>query len=97
MKASIGDYIWIPCEVKPGPFSNERLVLLESKADKWLGFVQEYSLQDKTTEGSDSVKAQVVDVNCELLTAKIFGEPLTNSSYYKELIERTTPIDTVQT
>lgn len=96
MSRAIGDYIWIPCEVKPGPFSNERLVLLESSEDKWLGFVQEYSLQEKKTEGSDAVKAQVVDVNCELLTAKIFGEPLTNSSYYREAIKRTIPIDTVQ-
>lgn len=97
MGTSIGDYIWIPCEVKRGPFSNERLVLLESPKDKWVGFVQEYSLHHKIAEGADSVKAEVIDVNCDFLTARIFGEPLTNSSYFQELIERAKPIDTLQT
>ncbi len=96
MSRSIGDYIWIPCEVKPGPFSNERLVLLQSSVDEWMGFVQEFSLKERIAEGENSVKAQVVDVNCELLTAKIFGEPLTGGSYYREQIARTTPIDTLQ-
>ena len=96
MIREIGEHIWIPCEVKPGPFSNERLVLLESPKDKWLGFVQEYSLHDKAAEGADCVKAEVVNVNCEFLTARIFGEPLTNSSYFQEAIERTTPIDIIQ-
>lgn len=96
MTTSIGEYIWIPCEVKPGPFSNERLVLLQSKVDEWMGFVQSYSLKNDVSEGENSVKGQVVDVNCEVLTAKIFGEPLTSSAYYREFIERTTPIDTLQ-
>ncbi len=86
--ASIGDHIWIPCEVKPGAFSNERLVLLQSPNDEWLGFVQEYSLKDRKAEGEDSVKGEVVNVNCEELTARIFGEPLSGSAFYKELIER---------
>lgn len=95
VSASIGDYIWIPCEVKPGPFSNERLVKCSSGDDDWLGFVQEYSLKSRTVEGDDSVKAEVVNVNCKMLTARIFGEPLTGSSLYNEFIERTMLIDSL--
>jgi len=34
-----GARIWIPCEVKPGPFSDERMVRVQSQAGEWLGFV----------------------------------------------------------
>src|SRR3989442_4139595 len=30
MSLSVGQYVWIPCEVKPGPFSDQRIVHINS-------------------------------------------------------------------
>ena len=42
-----GARIWIPCEIKPGTFSHERMVRVASDAGEWLGFVDETLLKDR--------------------------------------------------
>jgi hypothetical protein len=42
---SVGGTIRIPCEVKPGPFSDERLISFETIDGVVSGFVEESSLQ----------------------------------------------------
>ena len=37
MSLRSGMRIWLPCEVKPGPFSDERMVRVESMGS-WLAF-----------------------------------------------------------
>ena len=39
MKLSVGARIWLPCEVKPGPFSDEKLIKVPSAHGEVLGFV----------------------------------------------------------
>ena len=38
MSLRSGMRIWLPCEVKPGPFSDERMVRVESESGSWLAF-----------------------------------------------------------
>lgn len=66
MHFNIGDKVWIPCEVKPGPFSNERLARIQlSHFDEapWLGFVDVASLKEQVETGNTHVVAVVVDLN----------------------------------
>jgi len=92
MKPFIGSYVWIPCEVKTGAFSDERMVLLDSDCDEWLGFAPISSLKEVVSEGESHIKALVVNVNCEVLTVKVLGEPLTSGYIFNDLISRTQPI-----
>jgi hypothetical protein len=40
MALKIGTRVWVPCEVKPGPFSDERFVkICVNGENPWLGFV----------------------------------------------------------
>ena len=36
MAPQVGGKVWIPCEVKPGPFSNERLARIQLAAGPWV-------------------------------------------------------------
>jgi hypothetical protein len=57
-----GMRIWIPCEVKPGPFSDERMVRVIHEKGTWLGFVNLSSLRESITEGETLMMAIVDDV-----------------------------------
>ncbi|HSK80825.1 MAG TPA: hypothetical protein VLQ45_30515 [Thermoanaerobaculia bacterium] len=58
MTLEAGAQIWVPCEVKPGPFSDERLVRVRDSGREWLGFVQANRLREP-------IGALVVSVNGE--------------------------------
>lgn len=69
-----GDAIWIPCDVKPGPFSNERMVRVESEAGEWLGFVNiEWLKAPAPEEGRSEIKALVVRVTDNDVIARLPG------------------------
>ena len=68
-----GMRIWLPCEVKPGPFSDERMVRLGASGEEWLGFVDVHSLRDAVTEGSTYVRALVVEVRDDDFVARLPG------------------------
>lgn len=71
-----GGQIWIPCEVKPGPFPDERMVRIESDGAPWVGFVPVESLQQPITQGSTYVRAVIVNVTGNRLEARVPGEPV---------------------
>lgn len=74
MQLRAGVRIWIPCEVKPGPFSDERMVRVETQAGEWLGFVDVGLLQDReVAEGKTSVLATVESVGSGRFTARLPG------------------------
>ena len=48
---AVGARLWLPCEVKPGPFTDERRVLVHGEGGNWMGFVNVRWLQEKEAEG----------------------------------------------
>jgi hypothetical protein len=90
MSVSVGQHVWIPCEVKPGPFSDERMVRLHSKFSDWLGFVSTEYLRDPIPEGKTLINAIVVDIQDGRISAKLPGEAF-SSTLYDELISRVQP------
>lgn len=44
MALQVGQQVWIPCKVQPGPFSDEPLVTVESIDGPVTGFVQSEEL-----------------------------------------------------
>jgi hypothetical protein len=88
----IGTQLWIPCEVKPGPFSDERLVRVPSSRGDWLGFVPVHLLREPVLEGNTFVGARVVSVQGERFQASLPGEALTPSLFEGNLA-RVAPVD----
>jgi hypothetical protein len=72
----VGRVVWLRCEVKPGPFSNERMIRVHSDRGDWVGFVPVDSLREPVEEGESSVRAVLVDVQGERFRARIAGEPI---------------------
>ena len=73
-----GATIWLPCEVKPGPFSDERLVRVElPSGDPWVGFVELGALKEPIDEGRTLVRAIVVEVSKDRFVARILGHDVT--------------------
>ena len=64
--------MWLPCEVKPGPFSDERMVLVKGDDSEWFGFVNVRWLRKDRT-GPNEVLAKVVDVEWPSYRARIPG------------------------
>lgn len=73
MSINVGDKIWIPCEVKPGPFSDERMVFISSGKDEWFGFVCINNLQKGIRSGIDQVLATVTEIKNSMFIARIPG------------------------
>lgn len=72
-----GMRVWIPCEVKPGAFSDERLVRVRHEKGTWLGFVNVSSLREPVAQGETFVMAIVEDVHNERFTARLPGDAVT--------------------
>ena len=90
-----GGQIWIPCEVKPGPFPDERMVRIDSEGAQWVGFVPVESLQQPVTHGSTYVRAVIVNVIGSRLEARVPGEPV--ASRLAEITQsRVQPLAAVQ-
>lgn len=65
MSLNKGDLLYIPCEVKPGPFSHERMVLVREEVgarEEWFGFVETMFLERKVLRGKDVVVGWVTSV-----------------------------------
>lgn len=77
-----GDLIWIPCEVKPGPFSNERLVrVANGGGEAWTGFVSVRFLREAIREGATAIKGRVIELKGDSLIASLPGEALATTLY----------------
>ena len=68
--------MWLPCEVKRGPFSDERMVRVKTDGSEWLGFVNIRWLRNKGLESRDDVLARVVAVEGATFRARIPGSAL---------------------
>jgi hypothetical protein len=95
MSFEAGHLVWIPCEVKPGPFSDERLVRINSDRGPWVGFVPVAALREPVAEGSTAVRAVIVRVQGSRFNAKVAGEPVT-ASLVEGTLSRVEPIAALQ-
>lgn len=73
MSLRTGDRVWLPCEVKPGPFSNERLVRVKLPTGEWIGFVDTQALKDEKETGPTHVLAVLTSVEDDRATAAVQG------------------------
>ena len=62
MKLTPGLHVWIACEVKPGPFPDERFVRISSGQTTWAGFVTAQALKEPVENGKSFVDTVIVDV-----------------------------------
>ena len=67
-----GTEIGIPCDVKQGPFSNERLVSFDTLDGPVTGFVQNERLE-KSSSNQWYVRAIVKDVRGDVVTVLVEG------------------------
>jgi hypothetical protein len=82
MTLSPGLYIWLRCDVKPGPFSNERLVRVKCDKTQWVGFVPISSLRDPIEEGTTQVQALVLEVyKNDGFSARVAGDGVTSNVF----------------
>jgi len=73
MNLKVGDRIWLECEVKPGPFSNERLARIQLPSEPWIGFVDVHALKEPIEHGKTLVMAQIVEVGDDYVKALVQG------------------------
>ena len=80
-KLKSGDLVWIPCEVKPGPFSNERVVrVTKPDGSSWVGFVDVRELKDPNIErGETAIKARVLSLTHETFEVSLPGHSVASS------------------
>jgi hypothetical protein len=96
MNYAPGGQIWIPCDVKPGPFSDERIICVSSSRGEWVGFVHVNALREPILEGETFVRAVIVSVGSTgSFNAKIPGEPVT-SSLFEGTLSRVKPLAALQ-
>jgi hypothetical protein len=95
MALEAGRLVWIPCEVKPGPFSDERFIRIPSERGEWAAFVHVNELRNPISEGSTFVRAVILNVDGGSFNARIAGEPVASSSF-EGTLNRVEPLVAVQ-
>lgn len=70
----VGNEVWIPCEVRTGPFPNERRIYVKLDNSEWFGFVDDSQLQEKVAQGKDYVRATVIGIRDERVVLGIRGQ-----------------------
>ena len=92
-----GDLVWLRCEVKPGPFPNERLVRIALPSEPWMGFVDTKALKDPSLEtGQTSVLARITQVEGDTIVATVQGHAF-DSRHVKESTNKVVPFVSVST
>lgn len=94
MALHAGHYVWVPCEVKPGPFSDERLVRMNFGSEDWLGYVPVSHLQESILAGRTKIRVLIVDVHDDSFCAKIPGDGV-SGTFYCDLISKAQAFDTI--
>lgn len=77
MKASEikkGMVVWLPCEVRRGPFPDERKVYVGSAHGDWFGFVNTSELEKKVPQGKDRVRGIILAVDPRHIMVGINGQ-----------------------
>lgn len=77
MAFQAGDFVGVVCEVQPGPFSDERLVTLDTIDGPISGFVKETEL--RVNSGKWEVRGKVQEVRAGTLKVLIFGSFFTTN------------------
>jgi hypothetical protein len=100
MSLTVGQFVWVTCEVKPGPFSDQRIVrvnspVVHSQAGSWIGFVTTKHLREPIEVGSTGAAALIVGVVGDRFQAQVMGEPLSNT-VFEDLVSRAQPIDSLK-
>lgn len=95
MALCIGTQVWVPCEVKRGPFSDERMVRVRTPRGEWLGFVPVHALREPIREGRTFIGARVVDVRGEKFSAHLPGQAVT-PGLFEGSVSRVGQFDPVQ-
>jgi hypothetical protein len=73
-KIKKGMIVWIPCEVRVGPFPDERKVYIPGATGDWFGFVNTSQLDRKVLNGPDRVRAVVLAVESNGVVLGINGQ-----------------------
>jgi len=81
VKLKEGDVLAVPAEVKPGPFSGERMIGFDTIHGPISGFVSEDEL--KEVSGQWCVRAFVQSVDSDVLTVRIRGSFFTTNGIAK--------------
>jgi hypothetical protein len=69
-----GSVVWLPCQVRGGPFPNERRVYIKTEISEWFGFVNTSELRAKVQEGDDQVRGVVVSVTPDHVVIGVRGQ-----------------------
>ena len=96
MRLNAGTVVWIPCEVKPGPFPDERRVRIQSSLGEWMGFVSATMLQEPILEGETKIRGQILAVEHDRFAAIIPGESI-GQTLFSDLLSRAQVFDTIPT
>jgi hypothetical protein len=84
----VGAEAWIDCEVKPGPFSDERLVRVKKNGDTWVGFVNAAQLRPPIPEtGQTKVRVRLIKVEGNSFVGQILGHSVTPQPIHGTLDE----------
>jgi hypothetical protein len=67
-----GVEVWLPCEIRKGPFPNERRVFVSFGGSEWYGFVSVENLREER-ENKGLVRAVVVGVERDSVSVRIVG------------------------
>jgi hypothetical protein len=73
----VGDFIGVQCDVQPGPFSEERLVTIETMDGKISGFVRQSELRQ--LDDRWQVRGKVRDIRLDSIDVWIFGSFFTTN------------------
>jgi hypothetical protein len=97
---SVGQHVWIPCEVKPGPFSDERMVrvnspVVNSPVSSWIGFVPAITLREPIERGLTDVAAIVINILNDRFLAQLVGDSFSNT-IFEDHVSRAEPIGSIK-
>lgn len=87
----IGELVWLHCEVKPGPFPNERLVRITLPSSSWVGFVDTEDLKDPIETGRTHVLARITQIKEGTVLAIVQGHAF-DSRYVQESTDKVVPV-----
>ena len=73
----VGDIIGVFCEVQPGPFSDERVLTIETVDGPISGFVRQENLRN--TEKGWVVRAEVRNISNDTIEVRIDGSFFTTN------------------
>jgi hypothetical protein len=76
MGLTLGDTVWIPCEVTHGVFPDERHVQIHSPAGHWVGCVDVKQLREEILDGPTAIRGTIVERSHGKLAARLPGQTM---------------------